>query len=224
MKLNRFKRAIVTSGPTREWIDPVRFITNASSGKMGFCIANEVKKYVDELVYVHGPIGVEFSKPKEAYTIYTESTLQMCETMISELKEDTIIIMAAAPADFRPIKSAENKIKKQETSLVVEFTQNPDILLTIKKVVNERNLKNVVRVGFAAETENLDVFAKEKLERKGLSYIIGNYVSQNSGFGDRDSSVRIYSESGLQNEIGPESKESLATSITEFIFKNLTEK
>jgi phosphopantothenoylcysteine decarboxylase/phosphopantothenate--cysteine ligase len=217
-----FKKAIISSGPTREWIDPVRFISNASSGKMGFQIAEEILKWIPTVVYVHGNVSDKYTNVSGAKNIYTETTLAMRDALLSELENDTLVIMAAAPADFRPIMTAENKIKKESTvALMIELEKNPDILMALNALLKDKKYTNSVLVGFAAETEKLEEHALGKLERKGLKYIIGNYVGKsNTGFGEVNSSIRIFSKTGLIKEINNQPKNILAKEISDFMKSN----
>lgn len=220
--MNKFKKAIISSGPTREWIDPVRYISNASSGKMGFSIAKEILSWIPNVVYVHGNVSEKYATIDGAKSMYAETTIAMRDTLLQELEDDTLVIMAAAPADFKPKAPAENKIKKESGSndLIIELEKNPDILMALSSSLKEKNFTNSVLIGFAAETEKLEEHALGKLERKGLKYIIGNYVGKSNGFGEVDSSIRIFSKSGLAKEIANQSKELLAKGIIDFLKQN----
>ncbi len=220
-----FQKIIITSGATKEWIDPVRFISNASSGKMGFHLAEEFKNFSGNLIYIHGSVLEKYSSPKNSKIISVETTEEMLNAIINEITENTLLIMAAAPADFKPKKQSEQKIKKEkENNFFIELEKNPDILLNVKSFVDENKLENVIRVGFAAETENLEFNANSKLKKKGLKYIIGNYVNKSSlGFGEVESSVKIFSSTKLEKEIIDSSKEKIAKEIYHFLsheFKN----
>ncbi len=214
-----FKKVIVTSGPTREWIDPVRFISNASSGKMGFHIAKELLNWNENLVYIHGNVSDKYAKLESAKNISVESTAEMLESIESELVDSTLLVMAAAPADFRPKHLAEQKIKKDSTeTFSIELEKNPDILSLINERIHSKKYSEVALVGFAAETENLDKNAIQKLERKGLDFIIGNYVNKNKkGFGDIETTVKIFSKDGMQMLIENETKEVIAKKISDFL-------
>lgn len=212
----KFNKCIVTSGPTREWIDPVRFISNASSGKMGFHIAEEVMKWIPNTIYVHGNVLEKYSNFL-GKKIPVESTVDMLNAILSEIERDTILIMAAAPADFKPVEYTNQKIKKIGNIYNLELAENPDILLSVSKYVTEQNLTNVVRVGFAAETENLEENANLKLKRKNIDFIIGNEVGRNLGFGENLTSVKIISKRGIEREVRDQSKENIAISIVKFL-------
>ncbi|TDY72528.1 phosphopantothenoylcysteine decarboxylase/phosphopantothenate--cysteine ligase [Leptospira meyeri] len=219
----KFKRVIVTSGPTREWIDPVRYISNASSGKMGFEIATSFLKYPVEVVYIHGNTLERYSHVTGAIrNIEVETTIQLRDAVLSEISNDSLLVMAAAPADFRPIMTAEHKIKKEKTSegtkgLLLELEENPDVLQQVTEYVAEHKILNSLRVGFAAETRELERHAKDKLIRKGLTFIVGNYVGSGKGFGEVDSTIRIFGVSGLEKEIGPLPKEKIAEELVSFL-------
>ncbi|MBW0433488.1 phosphopantothenoylcysteine decarboxylase [Leptospira yasudae] len=221
-----FSKAIITSGPTREWIDPVRYISNASSGKMGFHIAEEVAHWIPEVVYIHGQVLDDYKSPKGTKEISVETTSDMCDAVLGELAEGTILIMAAAPADFRPSRSKESKIKKEDGSetLLLELAKNPDILKTVSSKIQNEEIAGCCLVGFAAETDSLEDHARGKLKSKNLDYIVGNYVGKNQkGFGEVDTTVIIFSSSGKTTEIGPFSKEVISRKIVAFL-KGETEK
>ncbi|EQA51973.1 phosphopantothenoylcysteine decarboxylase [Leptospira kmetyi] len=215
-----FSKAIITSGPTREWIDPVRYISNASSGKMGFHIAEEIGKWISDVVYIHGQVLEDYKKPKGSRRISVETTSDLCDAVIGEIGPGTILIMAAAPADFRPAKSKESKIKKEDGSetILLELIKNPDILKTVSSKIARENIVGCCLVGFAAETDSLEEYARGKLKNKNLDYIVGNYVGKNEkGFGEVDTTVSIFSASGKATEIGPFPKELISEKIVEFL-------
>jgi len=213
-----FKKVIVTSGPTKEWIDPVRYISNASSGKMGFLIANEIQKWIQNVTYIYGGVQEKYSQFTLGKKIKIETTIDLLNAILAEIENDTLVIMAAAPADFRPLTSSDTKIKKSSSdNLILELTQNPDVLKSLKNHINEKNYSNTKLVGFAAETNDLELNAKSKLERKGLEFIIGNYVGKNSGFGEVNSGVKIYSKTGLELEIIDKPKEIISKEIVYFL-------
>ena len=214
----KIKKAIVTSGPTKEWIDPVRYITNASSGKMGFSIANALKSWIEDIVYVHGEICSGYSNVTGAKSVFSDTTLDMKNNVLKELQDNTIVIMAAAPADFRPRDVFEKKIKKEEDNTQsISLVKNPDILIEISREITARNLQNVITIGFAAETNDIEKHALDKLKRKNLNLIIANQVYKNSqGFGNIDSSVSIYNAEKLLREIKGD-KETIGQEISVFL-------
>ena len=216
----KFKKAIVTSGPTIEWIDPVRFISNASSGKMGHAIAAELRHHTEELVYIHGSVCSEYSSLNLARSIYAETTEDMRDRVIEEIQPDTLLIMAAAPLDYRPADTYDSKLKKEKDTLSMEFLKNPDILLSVREHLEKNSIPNVMRVGFAAETDDLEKHALDKLQRKGLDYIVGNNVYKNeSGFGNIDSFVTVFSAAGPQASFSG-AKETIASEIVKYLLKN----
>lgn len=219
----KFKRVVITSGPTREWIDPVRYISNASSGKMGYEIAKYFLQYPVDVIYIHGNTLERYANVEGAkQNLEVETTMQLRDAVLSQILDDTLLVMAAAPADFRPIMTAEHKIKKERTSegskgLLLELEENPDVLRQVDEYIKENQIKNSIRVGFAAETNDLEKHAREKLVRKGLHYIVGNVVGHGKGFGEVESILRIFGPGGLVKEIGPLPKEELAKSLVQFL-------
>jgi phosphopantothenate---cysteine ligase (CTP) len=221
------KKIIITSGPTKEWIDPVRYISNASSGLMGYCIAEECKKLTENLVYIAGGTDPEFKTIDGAKNISVESTQDMLESILSELEEDSLLIMSAAPADYRPANTSEIKIKKKDSQLnetgylTLELIENPDILKTVSEFVQEKNWRNVKRIGFSAETHDLELHALGKLKRKDLDWILGNSVGKGIGFGGVQNTLHCYARNGEKFVLGPLDKRSLAKEIVYKILRNM---
>ncbi|PJZ68345.1 DNA/pantothenate metabolism flavoprotein [Leptospira perolatii] len=214
------QKIIVSSGPTREWIDPVRFISNASSGKMGYSIAEAAFQWIPNVIYIRGLTQPEYSRPNGSKIISVETTLEMRDAVLSEMQSNTMLIMAAAPADFRPKESNDSKIKKEEGAeiLTLELIKNPDILSSVSETVSRNRFEDVLLVGFSAETDDLHNYAMEKLRRKNLDYIVGNYVSrQEKGFGDLTTSVVIFGKDGTKLEYGPETKEAVASRVISYL-------
>lgn len=166
------KSVVITAGPTREAIDPVRFISNHSSGKMGFELASAAAKAGANVTLIAGPVSL--LTPKGVRRVDVESAEQMLEAALIASEQADIFIGAAAVADYRPQLVAEQKIKKgAEEVMEILLTKNPDIIATVA-AQPERPLM----IGFAAETENLVEYARSKLVRKGLDLVIANDVSQ----------------------------------------------
>ncbi|EGL67050.1 bifunctional phosphopantothenoylcysteine decarboxylase/phosphopantothenate synthase [Agrobacterium sp. ATCC 31749] len=188
------KTAIVTSGPTHEPIDPVRYIANRSSGKQGHAIAAALAALGAEVTLVSGPVTI--ADPAGVTTIHVERAEEMRDAVISRLPAD-IAVMVAAVADWRVTGSSEQKIKKQpgDAPPALQLTENPDIL----KTVGHHEKRPRVVVGFAAETQDVEKNGRAKLERKGADYIIANDVSAETGImgGDRNS-VKIISADGVE--------------------------
>ena len=168
---------LISAGPTYESIDPVRFIGNHSSGKMGFALANEAQKRGANVELVSGPVNLE--TPENVIRTNVESALQMKKEITDRFKNIDVLIMSAAVADYKPVKEYDNKIKKQEAELNILLEKTPDILKDLAKIK-----KKQVVVGFALETENELENARQKMKRKNLDAIILNSLSDNSaGFG-----------------------------------------
>ncbi len=187
------RTAIVTSGPTHEPIDPVRYIANRSSGKQGHAIAAALAELGAEVTLVSGPVTI--ADPARVTTIHVERAEEMRDAVISRLPAD-IAVMVAAVADWRVTGSSEQKIKKQpgDAPPALQLTENPDIL----KTVGHHEKRPRIVVGFAAETQDVEKNGRAKLERKGADYIVANDVSAETGImgGDRNS-VKIISADGI---------------------------
>ncbi|MBW9063333.1 bifunctional phosphopantothenoylcysteine decarboxylase/phosphopantothenate--cysteine ligase CoaBC [Rhizobium herbae] len=186
------RKAIVTSGPTHEPIDPVRYIANRSSGKQGHAIAAELARLGADVTLVSGPVTI--ADPKGVSVIHVERAEEMRDAVIAALPAD-IAVMVAAVADWRVASAAGNKIKKRpgEAPPPLQLTENPDIL----KTVGHHAKRPKLVVGFAAETQNVAENGRSKLERKGADYILANDVSPHTGImgGDRNT-VKVIGKTG----------------------------
>lgn len=177
-------RVLVTAGPTREKLDPVRYITNRSSGKMGYAIAEAARDRGGIVTLVSGP--VQLPKPQGVNTVDVISTQDMYDVMTERCPDQDIVIQAAAPADFTPESVAEQKIKKQgDGKLTLELRQTPDIAAA----VGQLKRPGQVLVGFAAETENVEGNARKKLKSKNLDMIAANDVNAPGAGFDVDTNV-----------------------------------
>ena len=216
--------ALVTSGPTLEKIDPVRFISNFSSGKQGHAIAKALHDAGFEVTLISGPVNIP--APDGIKIINVESAEEMLEACVNALPVDVAVCVAAV-CDFRPEKLSKNKIKKTnkgkagtgleaDGSLTLKLIQNPDILKTIS---NHPQRPKIV-VGFAAETENLIDNAKNKLQTKGCDMIIANDVGGGNIFGADSTNVTIISRKSIKN-IGSCSKTQVAKELALRISKLL---
>lgn len=189
------RKAIVTSGPTHEPIDPVRYIANRSSGKQGHAIAGELARLGADVTLVSGPVTIP--DPKGVRVIRVERAEEMRDAVLAALPAD-IAVMVAAVADWRVASAAGNKIKKRpgEAPPPLQLTENPDILKTVGHHVQRPALV----VGFAAETQDVAENGRSKLERKGADYIVANDVSPQTGImgGDRNT-VKIIGKSGNED-------------------------
>ncbi len=184
------KIVVVTAGPTWEAIDPVRGITNHSSGKMGFAMADAARDFGAKVVLISGPVAL--SAPVGVQRIDVQSARQMCDQVINHIDKSDIFIGVAAVADYRPAEVADQKIKKDSDEMTVRLVRNPDILAQVAKQENKP-----FTVGFAAETQNLVVNARKKLQSKKIDMIIANDVSGTEGaFGNDSNAVTVIHEDG----------------------------
>ncbi len=206
------KKVIITAGPTQEMIDPVRYISNKSSGKMGFSLAEEVKNQGALVTLIPGPVNLKTPEKVKRHDVLSADEMKL---KVEELIEDCdIFIAAAAVSDFKPKEIYKNKIKKNETEkhLNLKMDKNSDIL----KVISEKNL-NLKTVGFAAETENLLSNAKKKLSQKKLDLIVANDVSNKDiGFDSDENEVTLITKKE-QKKIKKASKKIVSKKIVEFI-------
>ena len=206
------KKVIITAGPTQEMIDPVRYISNKSSGKMGFSLAEEVKNQGALVTLISGPVNLKTPEKVKRHDVLSAEEMKL---KVEELIEDCdIFIAAAAVSDFKPKEIYKNKIKKNETEkhLNLKMDKNSDIL----KVISEKNL-NLKTVGFAAETENLLSNAKKKLSQKKLDLIVANDVSNKDiGFDSDENEVTLITKKE-QKKIKKASKKIVSKKIVEFI-------
>ncbi len=204
----RGQRVLVSAGPTQEPLDPVRFISNRSSGKMGYAIAEAVRARGGEVVLVTGPSAL--TPPSGVTTVHVKTASEMADALSRHFSSCTVLIMAAAVADFRPRVTALGKLKKQgksEMELALEAT--PDILA----MLSARRTSQVV-VGFAAETEQVLAHARDKLKGKGLDLIVANDVTQTGGgFGSDENAAVILSATGEQRVFSLMPKRRLADEI-----------
>jgi phosphopantothenoylcysteine decarboxylase/phosphopantothenate--cysteine ligase len=183
------KKILVTAGPTQEPIDPVRYISNRSSGKMGYAIAVEALKEGAQVVLVSGP--THLIPPEGATYIGVTTTAEMFEAVMAHADAD-VIIKAAAPSDYRPEHVEIEKIKKNDGHAILKMVKNPDILRTL----GDRKHKQML-IGFAAETQNLEAYALKKLDEKNLDMIVANNVkSEGAGFDVDTNIVTIFEKNG----------------------------
>ncbi len=207
----RGQRFLVTAGRTEEEIDPVRFLTNASSGKMGFAVARAAAQRGAEVTLISGPthckvpIGVRY--------VPVRSAQQMYEAVMDACSSATVVVMAAAVADFRPRVREQQKIKKDAGLSVLPLERTPDILAEVAKMRGDRIL-----VGFAAESEHIVAHAKEKLEKKHLDMIVANDITQAGiGFQSDVNKVTLITHDGTIEDLPTLSKDSLAHHILDRI-------
>ena len=203
------KKILITAGGTREKIDPVRYITNASSGKMGLALADNAYRMGANVTLVS-----TFKADKPYKNIVTETALEMEKAVKENLSNQDCVIMAAAVSDYRVENCAENKIKKQGNKLTLELVENPDILKSICKTPNK------IICGFCAESENLLENAKAKIQKKGCDFLIANDISRKDiGFNTDENEVYIIDKSLNIKHIEKDTKENIARRILEEIFE-----
>lgn len=212
------KTFLVTAGPTREEIDPVRFLSNYSSGKMGFAIARAARDRGARVILVTGPVNL--AEPKGVEAIHVISAQEMHRAVMEHASEADVVIKAAAVADFRPIERGEQKTKKGDAeTMTIALQRNPDILAELGKQKGARLL-----VGFAAETEELLLHAGEKLQKKNLDMIVANDVSQDgAGFDGETNIVRLLTADGEMEQLPLMTKDEVAASLLDRIVKLLLE-
>jgi phosphopantothenoylcysteine decarboxylase / phosphopantothenate---cysteine ligase len=181
------ERILITTGGTREEIDPVRFISNHSSGKMGFAVAEMAANRGADVTVIAGATSVE--PPKNINVIRAISADAMHRAVLANLANTTVYIGAAAVADYRPKNRADNKIKKNNDEMIIELERTTDILADVSKNRHE----GLIVVGFAAETNDVESYAKSKMERKNLDMIVANDVSnKDTGFGSENNRAFIF--------------------------------
>ncbi|KPV58648.1 phosphopantothenoylcysteine decarboxylase [Paenibacillus sp. A3] len=210
------KHVLVTAGATVERIDPVRYLTNDSSGKMGYAIAEEAQRMGANVTLVTGKASI--AAPAGVTVVKVESTLEMMEAVLSRLPEQDVIIKAAAVADYRPAEQAEHKIKKSGDEMTMRLVKNPDIA----QAVGERKKPSQLLVGFAAETQHLETFAQEKLKKKRCDLLVANDVTmEGAGFGTDTNVVRIYDSGGLVEALPLMSKGQVAARLLALVADRL---
>jgi phosphopantothenoylcysteine decarboxylase/phosphopantothenate--cysteine ligase len=206
--LLRGKRVVVTAGPTREPLDPVRFLSNRSSGKMGVAIARAAVRRGAEVTFIAGPITVP--PPSGVSIVHVERTAEMKDAVVQVLPGADVLVMAAAPADFRPVHVAESKIKKRGAPPPIELTMNDDIL---KSTISVRKPGAVI-VGFALETDDLLANAKAKLDAKSLDMVVANDAKQHDGaFGADGNRVTILRHGKAPEPLAHMTKDAVADAI-----------
>lgn len=202
---------IVTAGPTREELDPIRFLSNHSSGKMGYAIARSAWRRGARVLLVTGPTCLE--APWGVETVTVGSAGEMREAVLKRVESSSIIVKAAAVADYRPARRVVGKIKKTTDALTLDLVKNPDILAELGSVKGDRIL-----VGFAAETESLQENAAKKLAEKNLDMVVANDVSQSgAGFNVDTNIARLLYRDGSTEDLPLMGKSALADVILDRI-------
>ncbi|MGC4375585.1 bifunctional phosphopantothenoylcysteine decarboxylase/phosphopantothenate--cysteine ligase CoaBC [Fictibacillus sp. Mic-4] len=198
------KHLLVTAGPTREEVDPVRYFTNHSSGKMGYAIARAARELGADVTLVSGPTALK--APEGVELVSVTSTEDMYHAVMERYEKQDIVIKCAAVADYTPKVKYQEKVKKKNEGWTIEMEKTVDILHALG-----RNKQHQILVGFAAETDNVEEYAKDKLERKNLDMIVANNVaSPGSGFGTETNEVTIIRKDGEMKKFPLLSKEEVA--------------
>ena len=215
------KRVLITAGPTVEKIDPVRYISNFSSGKMGFALAEECACRGAEVTLVAGPVALK-TPEGNIERVDVTTAIEMHDAVMKALPDSDAVILCAAVADYRVENVADSKIKREKTqNPVIQLTPNPDIA----RAVGQAKRPDQVTVGFALETDNEQANAQGKLERKNLNFIVMNSLrDKNAGFQVDTNKVTIITDRGETIEGECKSKRDVARDITDVLYKYLTEK
>jgi phosphopantothenoylcysteine decarboxylase / phosphopantothenate---cysteine ligase len=209
-------KVMITAGPTREPIDPVRYISNRSSGRMGYAVAEACAAAGAEVTLVSGP--VDLPAPAGVARVAVETAQQMHEAVMQRIAGQQLFIAAAAVADYRPVAQTGQKIKKHEASVRLDLARTRDILAEVAAAHPE-----IFTVGFAAETDRLHEYARGKLEKKGLDLVAANWVSEGRGF-DREDNALWVCWNGGEQDLGSAPKKVLALRLVELIADHYTKK
>jgi phosphopantothenoylcysteine decarboxylase/phosphopantothenate--cysteine ligase len=206
------RKVVVTAGPTREAIDPVRYITNRSSGKMGYALASAAAAQGAQVILISGPVNL--AEPAGVEVVKVESAEEMFTATHDAVDDADIFVAAAAVADYRPAEVVEQKIKKCEEVMTLQLARCPDILASVAALE-----RAPFTVGFAAETENVIDYARGKLMKKKLDMIVANRVGRDCGF-DRDDNAATVLWAGGEQSYPTSSKTDLARQLIELTAKH----
>jgi len=214
-------RFLITAGPTREPIDPVRYISNRSSGKMGYAIAEAAIEAGHEVVLISGPVTVD--RPRGAAVISVSTSDEMFEAVRQHSPRCDILVMCAAVADYKPVAVFTKKIKKRDAKLSLELIPTRDILASLPKD------RQYLAVGFAAETENVETNAQKKLRKKNCDIVVANDVSRaDSGMESDENEVEIFFRDAEKKTISRAPKKIIARELVKifekYFGKRLTKK
>jgi phosphopantothenoylcysteine decarboxylase/phosphopantothenate--cysteine ligase len=210
-------RFLITAGPTREPIDPVRYLSNRSSGKMGYAIADAAIEAGHEVILISGPVDLD--PPRDAELVSVSTSDEMLDAVHQHLKDRDVLVMCAAVADYKPKQVSKTKIKKRDANLSLELAPTHDILASLPK-----QDRQYLVVGFAAETENVEANARKKLQEKNCDVIVANDVSRtDSGMESDENEVTILFRDGEIKTISRAPKKIVARELIK-IFENVYEK
>lgn len=216
------RKIMITAGPTREEIDPVRYISNHSSGKMGYALARAARRRGADVLLISGPTAL--AKPDGITVVAVTSAVEMHNEVMTRVAECDVVIKAAAVADYRPVVRNSTKIKKNAESATIELTKNPDILAGLGMMDSGINARPFL-VGFAAETDALAENAAKKLKEKNLDMIVANDVSlADAGFNVDTNRALLFFKDGSSCDCGLMSKDQLAGSILDRVVIGLAKR
>jgi phosphopantothenoylcysteine decarboxylase/phosphopantothenate--cysteine ligase len=206
-------RFVVTAGPTREPIDPIRFLSNRSSGKMGYAIATAALENGHDVVLISGPVSLP--SPAQAKRVNVITSDEMYQAVQRAARDCDVLVMCAAVADYKPRRVAKQKIKKQDKEISLDLVPTRDILKSLPQK------RDYLVVGFAAETKELEKHAREKLRHKNCDIIVANDVSDPAiGMGSDENAVTIFFRDGKMKKISRSPKEKVARRLVKIILKN----
>lgn len=208
----RQMKILITAGPTREYLDPVRYLTNGSTGRMGYALAEAAVGFGWQVTLVSGPVNL--LPPPGVALIRTVSAAEMAEAVFSHAAEADLLIMAAAVADYRPAEIALSKIKKTPGTMMLPLERTVDILAELGKLRRHGQ----ILVGFAAETDDLEANAREKLARKDLDWIAANTVAD--GFGSLTDKVILLGRKGERFALAKADKKIVARELLRIVADN----
>lgn len=201
------KQIVITAGPTREAVDPVRYFTNYSSGKMGFALAEQAAKRGADVTLIAGPVSLPTPENVKRIDVVTADDMFQAVIIAADLAD--VVIKAAAVADYRPAQVATEKMKKSDDAMAIEMERTKDILWTLGQMKT-----NQILVGFAAESERLDEYAKKKLEKKNLDLICANNIkAEGAGFNKDTNVMTLMRRDGERVELPLQSKHEAANRI-----------
>ena len=209
------RRVLITAGPTREALDPVRFITNHSSGKMGYAVARAALELGAEVTLVSGPVAIQ--PPAGLEVLRVTSAAEMHAVVMARAVECDLFVAAAAVADYTPADVATSKIKKNSADMRIELARNPDILADVAALPSAP-----FTVGFAAETDDLEANARDKLTRKKLRMIAANQVGKGRGFDVDHNTLNVFWQGGHQ-QLGPADKLAVARELMALVVTRFPE-
>ncbi|MDP0498966.1 MAG: phosphopantothenoylcysteine decarboxylase [Verrucomicrobiota bacterium JB022] len=205
-------RCLVSAGPTREYFDPVRFLSNPSSGKMGYAIARAAQEAGWQTELVSGPVALE--APEGVAVTRVETGQQMFDALAPRFEHCDVLIMTAAIMDYRPAEKATQKVKKDQ----LDFTVRMEPVVDVLKTLAARRRPGQYIVGFAAETNDLETYARGKLLKKNCDLIVGNYIGRpDTGFQGDENTVFLFAPEQRVRQVGPASKLEIARELVRLV-------